>query len=118
MKDEEGLALKAPPRGASEEPVTAAQTAEVVEGVENLVIASSSDGTKKRRNEELAKPGTASVSRPESKSGIHNQTKPQPKTKRGSAGGKRRSSNKSRGSVTDESESGPELRRSKRRKSA
>ncbi|QRV86708.1 hypothetical protein RhiJN_14726 [Ceratobasidium sp. AG-Ba] len=58
MKDEEGLVLKAIPREPSEEPVTAAQTAEVAEGVENLKIAPKSQGAKKRKQEEKAKADT------------------------------------------------------------
>ncbi|KAG8700898.1 hypothetical protein FRC08_004388 [Ceratobasidium sp. 394] len=120
MKDEEGLVLKAVPREPSEEPATAAQTAEVAEGVENLEIASNSSAAKKRKQgtEERsnAPPADRSTQNKDERIPVSaNGEKPQSKVRKGSIGGKRRGSNKTKGAA--ENEPGQELRRSKRRKS-
>ncbi|KAG8738723.1 hypothetical protein FRC10_006558 [Ceratobasidium sp. 414] len=122
MKDEEGLVLKAIPREPSEESATAAQTAEVAEGVENLEITSNPNAAKKRKQNAEEKSDVPASNHSAQNGDDHipadANDKPQYKTRRGSAGGKKRSSNKTKGAVVAENEPAQELRRSKRRKSA
>ncbi|KAG8731265.1 hypothetical protein FRC12_019813 [Ceratobasidium sp. 428] len=115
MKDEEGLVLKAVPREASEEPTMAAETAKVADGVENLEITPSSNGTKKRK---LKEGNTNSPAPNEHVPADTDEKKPQPKTRRGSNGGRKRGPNKAKDTATiAENEPAQGLRRSKRRKS-
>ncbi|KAG9123294.1 hypothetical protein FRC07_015134 [Ceratobasidium sp. 392] len=113
MKDEEGLVLKAVPRGPSEEPATAAETAKVAEGVENLEITPNSNGAKKRKQK-----AEENVDSPVADgTPADTDKKPQVKTRRGSNGGRRRGSTKTKGAGVTENEPAQELRRSKRKKS-
>ncbi|KAG8681199.1 hypothetical protein FRC09_017686 [Ceratobasidium sp. 395] len=115
MKDEEGLVLKAVPREASEEPTLAAETAKVADGVENLEITPSSNETKKRK---LKEGNTNSPALNEHAPADTDEKKLQPKTRRGSNGGRKRGSNKTKDTATiAENEPAQGLRRSKRRKS-
>ncbi|KAG8687030.1 hypothetical protein FRC09_013737 [Ceratobasidium sp. 395] len=126
MKDEEGLVLKAVPREASEEPTMAAETAKVADGVENLEITPSSNGTKKRKLKEGNTNSPAPqwpvtdelYSQNEHVPADTDEKKPQPKTRRGSNGGRKRGPNKAKDTATiAENEPAQGLRRSKRRKS-
>ncbi|CUA72225.1 hypothetical protein RSOLAG22IIIB_00889 [Rhizoctonia solani] len=111
MKDEEGLALKAVPREASEDPPTA--TAEVAERVERLEISTPPSSKKRKSQDETEQ------ARTKGRKGVRRGRKPGEDRDEGSskAPTRRGSGAKRRNSVPSQNEPIPELRRSKRRKS-